>query len=158
MRPIFRLVPVGIVLALVVADLPAQAIEARNGTWELNLAKSKYSPGTAPKSVTRTYQIVGSSVKYSSKGIDGAGMPTLVEYAADFGGKYYPITGSADSDTISLKRIDSHKFQSTQKRAGKVVIKTTNMISQDGKVMTVTSKGTNAKRQPFNSVAVFEKQ
>ena len=33
------------------------------GTWELNVAKSKYSPGPAAKSETRTYFVVGQDIK-----------------------------------------------------------------------------------------------
>jgi hypothetical protein len=32
------------------------------------------------------------------------------------------------------------------------------VVSQDGKVMTVTTKGTNAKGQQVSTVAVFEKK
>ena len=32
------------------------------------------------------------------------------------------------------------------------------VVSQDGKTMTVTTKGTNTQGQAMNNVAVFEKQ
>jgi CTP-dependent riboflavin kinase len=34
----------------------------------------------------------------------------------------------------------------------------TRVISKDGKVMTITTKGTNAKGQAFNDVEVFDKR
>ena len=34
----------------------------------------------------------------------------------------------------------------------------TRVVSQDGKTMTITSKGTNAQGQTVNNVNVFEKQ
>jgi hypothetical protein len=46
----------------------------------------------------------------------------------------------------------------TQKKAGKVVITGTRTISPDGKVMTITSKGTNALGQTIDNVEVFEKR
>jgi hypothetical protein len=46
----------------------------------------------------------------------------------------------------------------TQKKAGKVVMTGTRKISSDGTVMTITTKGTNAKGQTVNDVAVFEKR
>src|SRR5688572_973018 len=106
MQPVIRTAALGIVFALLLPiHLPAQVTEPRNGTWELNLAKSKYSPGPAAKSAMRTYEISGQSIKYISKGMDAEGMPTLVQYTANYDGKDHPLTGSADSDTISLKRI-----------------------------------------------------
>jgi len=40
----------------------------------------------------------------------------------------------------------------------KVVITGTRIISRDGKVMTITTKGTNAAGQAINDVEVFEKR
>ena len=68
------------------------------------------------------------------------------------------MTGSADVDMIALKRVDASTVQITQKKAGKVVITGTRVVSKDGKVMTVTAKGTNAKGQKVNSVLVFDKR
>jgi len=42
----------GIVLGEDIANLSAQASDPRIGTWKLNVAKSKYSPGPAPQSLT----------------------------------------------------------------------------------------------------------
>jgi hypothetical protein len=159
MQPFSRLVvPGAFAIALTVMALPAHAADALLGTWELNLAKSKYSPGPAPKSQTRTYEAVGEAVKYTAKGVDAEGKPTLVEYTASYDGKDYPITGSPDADTISLKRIDDHTSEATQKKAGKVVLTVKRVISTDGKVLTTTASGTNSKGQAFKNVVVFDRK
>ena len=59
---------------------------------------------------------------------------------------------------LSLKRVNAFSAEFTQKRAGKVVITGTRTISPDGKVMTITSKGTNARGQTINDMEVFEKR
>ena len=46
----------------------------------------------------------------------------------------------------------------TTKKDGKVVSKGKRVVSNDGKVMTITSKGTNAKGEATNNVAVYDKQ
>lgn len=159
MQPIFRMVALGIVLAVgSPVLLPAQAADPASGTWELNLAKSKFTPGPPPKSQTRTWEISEQSVKYTMKGVDAQGKPALVQYAASYDGKDYPITGTPDSDMISFTRVDATTVQFTQKRAGKVVITGTRVVSKDGKVLTVTSSGTNAAGQSTSSVMVFEKR
>jgi len=59
---------------------------------------------------------------------------------------------------FSLKRIDAFTAEFTKKKAGRVVITGTRAISQDGTVMTITTKGTNAKGQTIYDVMVFDKQ
>jgi hypothetical protein len=159
MHPLLRTLSLGGVLAVVVpiTNLSAQATDPAAGTWELNLATSKFSPGPPPKSLTRTYEVTGARVKYTAKGIDADGKPTLVQFTAKYDGKDYPVTGSPDFDAISLKRIDASKSEATLKKAGKVVQTITRVVSKDGETLTLTVKGTNAKGQTVNDVLVFDK-
>lgn len=128
------------------------------GTWVLNVAKSKYAPGPAPKSETRTYVVAGPDIKATSKGIDRDGKPTTAEWTVNYDGKDRPQTGNPDADTLSLKRIDAYTTEFTQKKGGKAVITGTRTISKDGKTMTITTKGTNAKGQTIDDVEVFDKE
>jgi hypothetical protein len=159
MQSLVRTLAFGAVLTLGVpaVSLFAQAADPASGTWELNLAKSKFSPGPAPKSQTRTYEVTGDDVKYSLKGIDADGKPALVEYTAKYDGKDYPVTGATDFDTISLKRVNATTAKATLKKGGKVVQTARRVVSKDGKTLTLTTKGTNAKGQTVNNVAVFDK-
>lgn len=136
----------------------AQGNDPLVGTWELNVAKSKYSPGPAPRSETRTYVVAGSDIKATSKGVDSAGKPTTGEWTVNYDGKDRPQSGNPDADMLSLKRVDAFTTEFTQKKAEKVVITGTRMISKDGKVMTITTKGINARGQTINDVEVFEKR
>ena len=157
-----RLVPTlalaTVLAAFGVVHLAAQTADPLVGTWELNIAKSKYSPGPAPKSETRTYVVAGQDIKATLKGVDAEGKPTSAEWTVNTDGKDRPATGFADLDALSLQRIDAFTVEFTQKKAGKVVGTGTRVISKDGKVMTITTKGTNAKGQAFNDVQVFEKR
>ena len=103
-------------------ELLAQATDPLVGTWELNIAKSKFASGAAPRSSTRTYVQDGDGLKYTARGVDADGKPTSSQYTAYYDGKDYPITGSPDSDTISMKRIDRFTSESVQKKGGKVVV------------------------------------
>ena len=148
----------GIVVALLGMKALAQGSDPIVGTWELNVAKSKYSPGPAPKSESRTYVMASQDIKATSKGVDGTGKPTAGEWTVNYDGKERPQSGNPDADSLSLKRIDDFTTEFTQKRGGKVVITGTRTISKDGKVMTITTKGTNAQGHTINDVAVFEKR
>ncbi len=148
------------VLAVVLpaVRLLGQSSDPVVGTWELSLSKSKFSPGPAPKSETRTYILAGQEIRASSKGVDADGKPTAGEWTVNYDGKDRPETGDPNVDTLSLKRVDPFTTESTEKKAGKVVITGTRVISRDGKVMTITSKGTNAKGQSINDVMVYDKR
>ena len=148
-------------IAVVVASITgasAQVTSPRTGTWKLNLEKSKYNPGPAPKSQTLTIEPSGQSEKVTSEltGADGARL--VVQYTAAYDGKDYPLTGSNVADTVSLKPIDARTSERTDKKGGKVVQTFRRVVSSDGKTMTVTVTGTNAQGQPMNNVIVFEKQ
>ena len=128
------------------------------GSWKLNVAKSKYSPGPAPKSATITYEDTADGLKRTGETIDAEGKKTSFEYTAKYDGKDYPVTGSDVFDTISIKRINDHTVASTLKKAGKVVSTSRRVTSKDGKTMTLTINGTNAEGQKTHAVAVYDKQ
>jgi hypothetical protein len=147
-----------IVVAAAAVELAAQGVDPIVGTWELNVAKSTYNPGPARKSETRTYVIAGQDIQATANGVDGSGKPTTRSWTMSYDSKDRPMTGDPDSDTLSLKRVDPFKVEFVQKKAGKVVITGTRTISPDGKVMTITAKGTNADGQTIDNVEVFEKR
>ena len=146
------------VAAIAIISLPAQASDPAAGTWELNLAKSTFTNTPAPKSQTRTYEVTGQQVKMTGKGIDAQGKPTLFGFTAKTDGKDYPYTGSGFQDTISLTPVDALTANWTGKKAGQVVMTGTRVISKDGKVMTISGKGTDAKGQPLEVILVFDKR
>jgi hypothetical protein len=140
------------------AVVAAPAADPVIGTWQINVAKSKFSPGPAPKSDTRIYAATaqGTAMTWTSVGADGKETVAKSTFKAD--GKEYPMTGAANFDTLSLKQVDDHTVQSTQKKDSKVVGTTTRSVSKDGKVLTLKSKGTSATGVPYDNVMVYDKQ
>ena len=136
----------------------AQGSDPVVGNWELNVAKSKYTPGPAVKSESRTYVVSGQEIKASSKGVGADGKPTAAQWAINYDGKDRPLTGSPDADVLSLKRIDANHAEFTQKKGGKLVATGTRVISPDGKMMTITTKGTDASGRAFTNIEVFDKR
>jgi hypothetical protein len=149
------------VALLSVTGLVAQS-NPQIGTWKLNPAKSKYTPGPAPKSQTATVEAAGDGIKNVTKGVAADGSAIDYQYTAtSLDGKDYPLTGSAPpsgGDTIAVKRVDTYTFTSTIKKAGKPVQTTSVVYSKDGKLRTITTKGTGKDGQPMSSVAVYERQ
>ena len=128
------------------------------GTWVLNVAKSKYTPGPPPKEQTTTFEAAGQGVKVTTKGTDSAGKPTGTTYTADYDGKDYPVTGNPAWDMVSLKRVDANTVEFTRKRAGKVVQTATSVVSKDGKTRTITATGVDAQGQKIKNVSVYDKK
>ena len=128
------------------------------GTWKLNLAKSKFSPGPPPKSLTLTHEAVGQGLKITVKVTDAEGKPIDFHHTANYDGKDYPVTGNPDWDTIAFKRFDAYTTKTNRKKAGKVVSTNTRVVSKDGKTQTQREKGVNAKGEKFSYTWVFEKQ
>ena len=132
------------------------------GTWKINFAKSKFSPAsTAPKSDTLTIQAQGAGVKISADGVNADGSRIATSYTTNFDGKESPISGPGfpnGADTIAVKRVDANVTTGTGKRAGKVVYTRRMVVSKDGKVLTITAKGTDQQGQPTSSTTVWDKQ
>ena len=144
-------------LAVVVfaSGLSAQA-DPTIGTWKLNLAKTKYTAGQAPKSTTLVITAAGQGVKLTSESVLADGSTRKISYTATYDGKDAAVTGTPDYDTISLKKTATG-MDGSRKKAGKVVQIFSRVVSADGKTMTVTSTGTNAAGKVDN-VQVYDKQ
>jgi hypothetical protein len=155
-----------IAFVLVAALLPAtfaqnQPLDPFVGTWKLNLAKSKFSPGPPPRSRTVTIEQAGNGWKWTIDQVDANGNRSTIVETPKVDGKDYPGTGSpsVDHDTIAFKRIDAYTVEETLKKAGKVVATLRQVVSKDGKVRTATTMtGTNAGGQPVRDVLVLERQ
>jgi hypothetical protein len=135
----------------------AQLDPRQIGTWKLNVAKSKFSPGPAPKSLTVKFEAAGKGVKITVEGISADGKPMKGGYTANYDGKDYP-QNSPVADAVSLRRIDANTVERTDKKAGKVVQVLTSVMAKDGKTFTLTTKGTNAKGESVHNVSLWEKQ
>ena len=155
---LFAVVALGLVVVLAGTAL-AQPGSSNLGTWKLNLAKSTYAAGTAPKSATFTNVAAGAGIKTTSDSVTADGTVRHFEYTVVYDGKDNPITGnSLNGDVSAGTRIDANTVTFVYKKNGKVTITSTNVVSGDRKTYTLTSKGTNTLGQTLNSVAVYDKQ
>ena len=107
-----------LLLVALAVNVAVAAADQHSGTWKMNPAKSKYSPGPAAKSVNLKIESDENGIKIDAEGTDGDGNPTHVQYDAKFDGKDYPVTGLPYAETVSVKRIDTNTIQSTLKKAG----------------------------------------
>ena len=151
------------ILALAIAQAAAPAAAAPHpsalGTWKLNVAKSRFTPGPGWRSQMRTYTLQpGGGVLVRWEGVGGHGEPMHVSFASKLDGKDYPMKGSDKYDTLNAVQVDAFTVKSVEKRGGKVAGIAIRTLSRDGRVMTITDKGTDRKGRKFRQLLVFDRE
>ena len=134
--------------------------DAHVGTWELNLEKSSFDPGPPPRRQTLFYKAEGRGLTALLQGVDAAGKPIPLNpdnLAITFDGRDHPTT-RVNYDSSAWTRISPNKYIVYRKRAGKIVLTSENVVSADGRTMTITTKGVGEDGRPINNVRVYEKQ
>ena len=147
-----------VLLIVIATALTLSAADAMVGTWKLNTAKSKYSPGPGPKSATVTYSQDGDWIVAKAEGVgpDGKAGTTENRYKRD--GKEYPYQApTGGSGTIAATSKGANTTDATIK-VGSATTTSHTVIAKDGKSFTRTTKGTNAEGKAVNNTAVYEKQ
>jgi hypothetical protein len=146
-------------LAASYAAIAADVADPVIGTWKLNVAKShvRAGPPLAERD-TRTYTATDGGIALTWKRSSSDGKEITIQSTSKYDGKDYPITGSPDFDTGKGKRIDANTAETTLMRMGKVVAKVKRTISQDGKMLKLVTKGTDAKGDPFDVTRVYDRQ
>jgi len=158
----FRVALVVVLGALVMGNRPAlaQANDPLIGTWELDVAKSTFTgapAGAAPFRREMKFERVENGIKHTTITRDPLGGANPSEYTAKFDGKDYPAPANSALDTNSIRRINATTIERTGKIKGAVVETVTYAVSPDGKVLTVTQKGT-VDGVSYSSVQVFNRQ
>jgi hypothetical protein len=137
----------------------AQPNDPAYGVWKLNVAKSKFSPGPAPKEMTLTIKAAGPGRDVTVSGVAGDGTPVKWGYSGNFDGKVVRVTGdNPDADIVILKRISANTTRTTYQKSFKRTLVNGISVSSDGKTLTVAQQGVNAKKETVKNTLVFDKQ
>jgi hypothetical protein len=137
----------------------AQSKDPFVGAWTLNVAKSKYSPGPAPKSQTSTYEAAGTGYRVTVRSTPTTGAAQEWSYTTNLDGKPAKITGNnPNADMTAVKRIDATTLEVVNTKNGKETTRQRNVVAADGKTRTVTTTGVDGQGQKVNNVTVFEKK
>ena len=128
------------------------------GTWKVDVAKSKYEPGAAPKNETLRFEPVGDGFKVSLDGVNQQG-PYHSEATGKFDGADVAVVATPARQarfTYAFSRIDDRTWEIVIKVNGERRLLVRNVVSEDGKTMrgvsTVTSRG------QVNQDVIYEKQ
>src|SRR6266581_9530671 len=108
MRKNLLMVSLATCCAIVLSSSVALAAENWLGTWKVDLAKSKYSPGPAPKSLTLKFEATPGGIKFTGDGVGADGKPTHSMFLSKFNGKDVSYEGNPDADMASPMQIDDN--------------------------------------------------
>jgi hypothetical protein len=150
-------IPIVVLALSFTAAAACFAADPQMGTWKLNEAKSKITPGTT-KFTTVTLKNMFGKVKVTGEGVDANGKPMHVEWSGKFDAKDYPVTGDPNGDTRSYRKADDRTLEVAVKKNGKITVTARSVVSGDGKSRTAIVNGTTPKGKKFKNVAVYDKQ
>jgi hypothetical protein len=147
-------------IAVAITTVAAFGADNTLGTWKLNVEKSKYTGAAMPvKSLTLTREASDGGVKQTATGERADGTVNAT-YTAKYDGTEVKVTGSnLTYDTIAIKQVNANALTDERKKTGgpyKATGRT--VVSNGGKTMTTTTKGTNADGKEFTQILVFDKQ
>ena len=143
-------------LAIASAAVSAQATDPMVGTWKLNVAKSKYSPGPGPVSETRTYRRGPNGIEGTIQRRFSDGRSERIEYVAEYD-REYPVMGTAEYDHILMKRITARTAEAVLSHAGRAYGTARRVVDDSGKTMTITFKREGSSGTPISNTALYEK-
>ena len=150
---------IGIALILALTTVALTAEDPFFGTWKVNLTKSKYAPGYAPKSeIIKIVPLENGMFKETIDGVDAGGKPYHKECTAKYDGRTYSIPNDPDADSVMFRKIKPDTIEYVVKKSGKEVESGRAVLSNGGKTMTSTDQGTDATGKAVTSIIVREKQ
>jgi hypothetical protein len=153
------LIWINLAIALALAGvLVAQAQESLYGTWKLNVAKSKESPGPASKSGTARWEAFQGGVKLTVDTATATGETQHYEVIGKFDGKDNPSKGNPYGDTTAFSKIDARTYETVAKNGGKTTVMSRIVVAADGKTRTTTQTGKSLKGETVNNTLFYEKQ
>jgi len=158
MRMTRTLLSFSLALAIGSTVAVAQKPSVMPGQWTLDVSKSSFSPGPAPKSQHAVLTAIPNGIRTVADRIEADGKKVHFEWDGTFDEKDRPVIGDPARDTVSVKKIDDYTLEVTNKKAGMVTTVLRAVYAKDGKSRTETTTGTNVQGKPVKNVTYWTKQ
>ena len=113
------------------------------GEWTQDLSKTRLRQGLV--------------VKIEPDGSDGIRFSGGYSFTGRFDGKQYDLRNSRN-DTVQLSLVDAHTVDAVYRRDDQIAQRDRWVVSADGRMLTLTSKGTLQTGQHVSETLVFQKQ
>lgn len=135
----------------------AQEKHAFAGVWNANLEKSQRHENHQFKSAKLQFEISTDLVVLTYSGINMSGKQESSTRKIRPDGQEHPIAEAPDVVEIA-KWVGPNRLEVVAKKDGKVAGQSSYEVSGDGKTLTATVKGIDAKGRPFEQVIVFDRE
>jgi hypothetical protein len=128
----------------------AKGVDAKlwNGAWHLNAAKSKFGSPGKEASETRTYTVSSNRISMKSSSKDPAGKTLEFSYDASLDGKWSPMRGNPNGDSISVTPVSAGEIKASTRLHGKSTVESSARVTSDEKHLTLTRKMVAMKGAP----------
>jgi hypothetical protein len=137
--------------------LAASTADPVLGVWKLNLSRSRFNPGPAPRSQTRSYIQTPNGIQVTIRSVDLKGRSATIEFPEKYDGKDYAVQGSDVADALAMVRINDYMAEATMKHGGTVVATARRLITDEGKTLVISFKQFSTD-QPVDNELVYERQ
>jgi hypothetical protein len=132
------------------------------GTWKLNLAKSKFEgPMKPPKELIIVIQEQGDQSFDTVKRVAADGTRSSDKYTFPrTGGDVKVLEGGSAAGTsgvLATRKADAPTRDWKIMRNGKVIVTEHDVVSEDGKTISMTFQGTDAQGKAYETVEVFDR-
>jgi hypothetical protein len=133
-----------------------QAKDSLLGNWVLDRGKSVFDPDTTLLSRSLSFEAKDGGVSFLQKTVQANGNTVQIDYVAKYDSKDVPISGS-QLDTVGLRRVNANTVERSGKIKGQVAETVTMVVSNGGKTLTITTKG-SIEGTDYSSTQVYTKE
>src|SRR5262245_15972680 len=162
-----RTMAMSMAFSLLLAERAYAQEDPFNGSWRLNVEKSKMQTRTFSKSETVVYRVSDNTEIYTSDAITGDGEHEVTQYNARYNdGKEYPSTvtfygngtSRVQATNLMMRKIDERTRERVYKRDGRIATIMRRVMSPDGKTITTSIMSVDPDgRENVFETRVFEK-
>ncbi len=131
------------------------SVQSFAGTWKLNLAKSDIPPVT--KSQVLTLDTDGFHVAIRAELVNDQSETLVISVQGQLDGQDYPVQGTPFADTVSYRLLNPHTIEGLAKKNGRVCVRETAVLTQDGHVIRVTYLSYDERGNTHTSHGVFDR-
>jgi len=129
------------------------------GTWKLNVEKSIHIPGPPPykRARMKVEPLPGGRVRFSYDFVYPRGGLRHVEWDGRFDGRDYIVQGADEHITYAYRQTGTRTYEITAKLNSRITAVATVTMFPDGRTLTTTTRGGNARGQETTNTTVYEK-
>ncbi len=128
------------------------------GTWIFVPEKSTYESGPAPKQSRRQWVLRGEKVQFLHDGVSADGKVFHTEFTAPYDNLPVPFLGGTLYDSVALRWVNPSVVEQTFRLKGQVTVTATRTISDNGRYMTIDSRGQRLDATRFKNLLVYRRQ